>query len=134
MLKHLACSTFALAIFLTGCSGGGSDPAGNPGVGFTEALQEAADCAGLSLEDADDLLRLFADLVIAVDTNMNVGDIIWNDPRFGAMVDLDGDGSLLMQLGSLVTIVAAGTSNLYHFVFANGFHQSTGKSSRPAIA
>ena len=39
---------------------------------------------------------------------------------------LDGDGSLLMQLGSLVTIVAAGTSNLYHFVFANGFHQSTG--------
>ncbi len=93
MLKHLACSTFALAIFLTGCSGGGSDPAGNPGVGFTEALQEVADCAGLSLEDADDLLRLFADLVIAVDTNsMIVMDINWTDPSFGAVVDLDGDG------------------------------------------
>ncbi len=45
---------------------------------------------------------------------------------------LDGDGSLLMQLGSLVTIVAAGPPNLYHFVFANGFHQSTGNQPLPA--
>ena len=45
---------------------------------------------------------------------------------------LDGDGSLLMQLGSLVTITAAGPSNLYHFVFANGRHQSTGNQPLPA--
>lgn len=32
---------------------------------------------------------------------------------------LDGDGSLLMQLGSLSTIAAAAPSNLYHFVFHN---------------
>ena len=40
---------------------------------------------------------------------------------------LDGDGSLLMQLGSLVTIAGQSPANLYHFVFANGLHQSTGK-------
>lgn len=44
---------------------------------------------------------------------------------------LDGDGSLLMQLGSLVTAAAAGPSNLYHFVFANGVHQSTGNQPLP---
>ena len=45
---------------------------------------------------------------------------------------LDGDGSLLMQLGSLVTITAAAPANLYHFVFANGLHQSTGNQPLPA--
>lgn len=32
----------------------------------------------------------------------------------------DGDGSLLMQLGSLATIAEAGPPNLVHFVFDNG--------------
>ena len=32
----------------------------------------------------------------------------------------DGDGSLLMNLGSLVTIAGAAPTNLHHFVFANG--------------
>ena len=45
---------------------------------------------------------------------------------------LDGDGSLLMQLGSLVTISGAAPANLYHFVFANGLHQSTGNQPLPA--
>ncbi|MCH8199655.1 MAG: thiamine pyrophosphate-binding protein [Chloroflexi bacterium] len=45
---------------------------------------------------------------------------------------LDGDGSLLMQLGSLVTIAGAAPANLYHFVFANGLHQSTGNQPLPA--
>ena len=44
---------------------------------------------------------------------------------------LDGDGSLLMQLGSLVTIAAVAPANLYHFVFANGLHQSTGNQPLP---
>jgi hypothetical protein len=97
MLKHLVGSTFALAFLLTGCGGGGSDPApggGNPppAVPFAQALQEAADCAGLSLEDADDLIRVFADLVNSINTNSNVGSITWVDPTFGATVDLDGDG------------------------------------------
>ncbi|PWR13599.1 thiamine pyrophosphate-binding protein [Micromonospora sicca] len=33
---------------------------------------------------------------------------------------LDGDGSLLMQLGSLVTVAGVQPRNLYHFVFDNG--------------
>ncbi|HEY7147252.1 MAG TPA: thiamine pyrophosphate-dependent enzyme [Streptosporangiaceae bacterium] len=33
---------------------------------------------------------------------------------------LDGDGSLLMQLGSLATVAGAAPANLYHFVFDNG--------------
>jgi thiamine pyrophosphate-dependent acetolactate synthase large subunit-like protein len=33
---------------------------------------------------------------------------------------LDGDGSLLMQLGSLATIAGLRPRNLYHFVFDNG--------------
>lgn len=33
---------------------------------------------------------------------------------------LDGDGSLLMQLGSLATVVDAQPKNLHHFVFDNG--------------
>ena len=45
---------------------------------------------------------------------------------------LDGDGSLLMQLGSLVTIAGQAPANFYHFVFANGLHQSTGNQQLPA--
>src|SRR5204863_9068717 len=46
---------------------------------------------------------------------------------------LDGDGSLLMQLGSLVTIAAAAPANLYHFVFDNGAHQSSGNQPVPGL-
>lgn len=45
---------------------------------------------------------------------------------------LDGDGSLLMQLGSLVTIAGQAPENFRHFVFANGLHQSTGNQQLPA--
>ncbi len=48
------------------------------------------------------------------------------------VIVMDGDGSLLMQLGSLVTITAAAPANFYHFVFANGLHQSTGNQPLPA--
>jgi sulfopyruvate decarboxylase subunit beta len=44
---------------------------------------------------------------------------------------LDGDGSLLMQLGSLITIADSAPKNLYHFIFANGVHQSTGNQRLP---
>jgi phosphonopyruvate decarboxylase len=45
---------------------------------------------------------------------------------------LDGDGSLLMQLGSLVTVADSRPPNFYHVVFANGVHQSTGNQRLPA--
>lgn len=47
------------------------------------------------------------------------------------VIVLDGDGSLLMQLGSLVTIAQARPSNFYHFIFANGVHESTGNQPIP---
>ncbi len=46
---------------------------------------------------------------------------------------LDGDGSLLMQLGSLVTVADTSPPNFYHFVFGNGLHQSTGNQPLPAV-
>ena len=42
------------------------------------------------------------------------------------IVVLDGDGSLLMNLGSLVTIAEAGPENLVHFVVENGTYEANG--------
>lgn len=38
----------------------------------------------------------------------------------------DGDGNVLMNLGTLATIAAASPRNLLHFCFDNGVHASTG--------
>ena len=45
---------------------------------------------------------------------------------------VDGDGSLLMQLGSLVTIAGAAPANLFHFVFENGVYETSGSQPLPA--
>src|SRR6202795_233504 len=42
------------------------------------------------------------------------------------VIVLDGDGSLLMNLGSLATIGAAEPPNLYHFVCENGTYEANG--------
>ena len=47
------------------------------------------------------------------------------------VIILDGDGSLLMQLGSLVTVAAQKPANYYHFVFANGYYESSGNQPLP---
>jgi thiamine pyrophosphate-dependent acetolactate synthase large subunit-like protein len=47
------------------------------------------------------------------------------------VVVLDGDGSLLMQLGSLATIAGAAPRNLTHLVFKNGIYQSSGSQPIP---
>jgi len=38
----------------------------------------------------------------------------------------DGDGNILMNLGSLVTIAALKPKNFIHFIFDNNSHESTG--------
>jgi thiamine pyrophosphate-dependent acetolactate synthase large subunit-like protein len=43
----------------------------------------------------------------------------------------DGDGSLLMNLGALVTIAHAGVTNFYHFVFANRMYEVNGAQPVP---
>ncbi len=51
-------------------------------------------------------------------------------PQMKVMV-LDGDGSLLMNLGSLVTIANMAPPNLIHFVFENSVYRTTGGQPIP---
>jgi thiamine pyrophosphate-dependent acetolactate synthase large subunit-like protein len=51
-------------------------------------------------------------------------------PQQKVMV-LDGDGSILMNLGSLVTIAGVTPSNLVHFVFQDGEYFTTGRQPIP---
>jgi phosphonopyruvate decarboxylase len=48
------------------------------------------------------------------------------------VIVVDGDGSLLMQLGSLVTIAGAAPRNLFHVVFENGVYETSGSQPLPA--
>ena len=47
------------------------------------------------------------------------------------VIVLDGDGSLLMQLGSLATIAGAAPRNLLHLVFKNGVYHTSGSQGIP---
>lgn len=42
------------------------------------------------------------------------------------VVVFDGDGNVLMNMGALGSVAAAGVQNLYHVVFDNAAHGSTG--------
>jgi len=47
------------------------------------------------------------------------------------VIVFDGDGSLLMQLGSLATIAGAAPRNLTHFLFKNGVYHTSGSQETP---
>jgi phosphonopyruvate decarboxylase len=47
------------------------------------------------------------------------------------VIVFDGDGSLLMQLGSLATIAGAAPRNLLHLVFKNGVYHTSGAQETP---
>ena len=47
------------------------------------------------------------------------------------VIVLDGDGSLLMNLGTLVSIAEAAPPNLIHFVCANGTYEANGAHPIP---
>lgn len=47
------------------------------------------------------------------------------------VIIFDGDGSLLMQLGSLATIAGARPRNLTHLVFKNGVYHTSGAQEIP---
>ena len=47
------------------------------------------------------------------------------------VIVFDGDGSLEMNLGTLVTIAQQQPRNLYHFVFENGMYATTGGQPIP---
>jgi phosphonopyruvate decarboxylase len=48
------------------------------------------------------------------------------------VIVIDGDGSLLMQLGSLASIAEAAPANLYHVVLINGVYETSGHQKTPA--
>jgi phosphonopyruvate decarboxylase len=52
-------------------------------------------------------------------------------PHYKVIV-LGGDGSLLMNLGSLVTVAATAPPNYYHFVCENGGYEANGSHPIPA--
>lgn len=47
------------------------------------------------------------------------------------VIVFDGDGSLLMNLGSLITVANAAPPNFYHFLFANGTYEVNGSHPVP---
>jgi phosphonopyruvate decarboxylase len=47
------------------------------------------------------------------------------------VIILDGDGSLCMQLGVLVSIAGEAPKNLYHFVLVNGVYETSGAQPIP---
>src|SRR5947208_11119713 len=47
------------------------------------------------------------------------------------VVVFDGDGSLLMQLGSLATIAGAAPRNFTHLLFKNGVYHTSGSQAIP---
>jgi phosphonopyruvate decarboxylase len=47
------------------------------------------------------------------------------------VIVFDGDGSLLMQLGSLATIAGAAPRNLLHLLFKNGVYHTSGAQETP---
>lgn len=49
------------------------------------------------------------------------------------VIVLDGDGCVLMQLGTLVTIAAEAPQNLYHFIFENGRYETSGNQLLPGF-
>ena len=60
-----------------------------------------------------------------------IGQDIFIDDR---IIVCNGDGSMLMNLGSLVTITAAGAKNLVVIVLDNGVYEVTGAEPTPGSA
>ena len=75
---------------------------------------------------------LHVDIVGAMGSASSIGLGIALAQPDKKVIVMDGDGSLLMQLGSLVTIAGAAPENLYHFVFENGVYATSGGQPLPA--
>jgi thiamine pyrophosphate-dependent acetolactate synthase large subunit-like protein len=52
--------------------------------------------------------------------------------RSRKVICLNGDGSMLMTLGTLATIIASGATNFVLFVIQNGAYEITGNQAIPA--
>jgi sulfopyruvate decarboxylase subunit beta len=77
-------------------------------------------------------LNYFSIGAMGLDSSHGLG-LALGRPDKGVIV-LQGDGSLLMNLGSLVTIAAAAPKNLVHFVCQNDTYEANGRHPIPSAA
>jgi sulfopyruvate decarboxylase subunit beta len=69
-------------------------------------------------------LNYFSIGAMGLDTSHALGLALGRPDK--RVIVLQGDGSLLMNLGSLVTIASQGPKNLIHFVVENGTYEANG--------
>jgi phosphonopyruvate decarboxylase len=74
-------------------------------------------------------LNYFAVGAMGLDSSHALGLALGAPQR--RIICLQGDGSLLMNLGSLVTIAAAAPKNLVHFAVQNGTYEANGAHPIP---
>jgi len=84
--------------------------------------------AGCAVRDRDECFYMIGSMGLAASIGLGVA---LAQPRRRVLV-LDGDGNVLMNLGTLATIAAARPANLLHVCFDNGAHASTG--AQPTIS
>jgi phosphonopyruvate decarboxylase len=99
---------------------------------ITITTEQAIGAWRATVADAPNEMADHLDIVGAMGSASTIGlGIALAQPRRRVIV-VDGDGSLLMQLGSLVTIAGAAPPNLFHFVFENGVYETSGSQPLPA--
>jgi sulfopyruvate decarboxylase subunit beta len=80
-------------------------------------------------EIAPRALNFYANGAMGLGSSHALGFALGHPDR--RVILLDGDGSLLMNLGTLVTIGAARPKNLVHFVARNGVYEANGSHPIP---
>jgi phosphonopyruvate decarboxylase len=80
-------------------------------------------------EIAPRALNYFANGAMGLGSSHALGLALGHPDR--RVILLDGDGSLLMNLGTLVTIGATAPKNLVHFVARNGVYEANGSHPIP---
>ena len=81
------------------------------------------------LELGERTLNYFSVGAMGLDSSHALGVALGRPDR--RVICLQGDGSLLMNLGCLVTIAAAAPKNLVHFVVQNGTYEANGSHPIP---
>ncbi len=81
------------------------------------------------LEIAPRALNYYSFGAMGLGSSCALGFALGNPDR--RVIVLDGDGSLLMNLGTLVTIGAAAPKNLVHFLCRNGTYEANGGHQIP---
>lgn len=82
------------------------------------------------LELGERSLNYFSVGAMGLDSSHALGLALGRPDR--RVICLQGDGSLLMNLGCLVTIAAAAPKNLVHFVVQNGTYEANGGHPIPS--